>query len=203
MGCDIHIFAEYFKDGKWNPADPWSNEPRYGETQWRVPNHLRVEDGRNYNWFAWLADVRNGTWGENITPLSGPRGLPDDCCERVREDSERWGCDGHSHSYFTFKELEEGWQRAKDQKVTFHGHMNPDMDNPEFQKWKALPEDERGEPKWGYCASGTNCVPFTWHQTLESMIGLTYHRVIDYLWNAKFEYCVKDDEVRIVFWFDN
>lgn len=67
MGCDIHSVAQVFKDGRWTTV-------------------LRdvIGDPRNYDTFAMLANVRNGTGfagcltGDAIEPIDNPRGLPDD-----------------------------------------------------------------------------------------------------------------------------
>lgn len=98
MGTDIHILAEVFDPMKrrWVPArEPvkarWGDE---GETE-----YPQEYDGRNYNLFAILADVRNGRGfagvqiGEGFNPISEPRGLPADLCDEYaatarREDSD-------------------------------------------------------------------------------------------------------------------
>lgn len=66
MGCDIHAIVQAKKDGKWVDV----------ESKWKQDRH--------YFLFSWLADVRNGygfagvpTYAP-ITPISTPRGLPDD-----------------------------------------------------------------------------------------------------------------------------
>ena len=60
-----------------------------------VPYEKRIYIGRCYSLFALLANVRNYA---EITPISNPRGLPNDVSEIVKEMSDQWGCDGHSHS---------------------------------------------------------------------------------------------------------
>lgn len=82
MGCDIHTRAERKIDGKW-----------------QVIPGLVPFDWRNYGMFAFLAGVRNYS---AITPLSEPRGLPDDC--DYQEDEGRWLGD-HSYSWLSVEEL--------------------------------------------------------------------------------------------------
>jgi hypothetical protein len=101
MGCDIHIYVEKKNNEKWeaikgkNPYFcKWSKEEFVFEG-W-------MYNGRNYNLFAILADVRNSY---NVKPISTPRGLPTDVSEYVQKESEDWGCDGHSHNYYTFYEI--------------------------------------------------------------------------------------------------
>lgn len=68
-------------------------------------------DGRNYNLFAMLADVRNGRGfagvytGEGFNPIADPKGAPSDMSSEIKSACEYWEGDGHSHSWFTVKEL--------------------------------------------------------------------------------------------------
>lgn len=108
MGCDIHMRCEVHKDWKdvWEDADFYYRNPYYKEGE-------EGEDGeefivnpiyshRNYTMFSVLAGVRNYV---NNEPISEPRGIPTDCNEHIRADVEYWWIDGHSHSYFTLREL--------------------------------------------------------------------------------------------------
>jgi hypothetical protein len=66
MGTDIHIAVERFNGTKWE----WTG--------------IKVKRDRNYDLFAILADVRNGTGfggivtGAGFVPISEPRGFPED-----------------------------------------------------------------------------------------------------------------------------
>lgn len=73
-------------------------------------------DDRNYDLFAALADVRNGSGfagvdtGDPIVPVAQPRGVPDDVDPATR------ACLSHEHtpSWLTLEELEEyDWSRPK------------------------------------------------------------------------------------------
>ncbi len=113
MGCDIHLFVEKRVKGRWVAADKWTVDKDDDETPKRkcVEYNQRFYDGRNYNLFSILADVRNGCGfagiktGEGFEPIAPPRGLPADVCKEIADESERWGSDGHSHSHFTVAEL--------------------------------------------------------------------------------------------------
>lgn len=100
MGCDIHMFAEKKKNGKWKQMreefrqDAWGGDGKY------YSDH--PYEGRNYELFALLADVRNR---DGIKPFSEPKGIPEDASDSYREIVEDWSCDGHSHSFFTLAEL--------------------------------------------------------------------------------------------------
>lgn len=94
MGTDIHVHVEVRRNNKW--------EYKMG-----------LELDRNYDLFAMLADVRNGTGfagivtGEGFNPISKPKGLPKDVSAEVQERAEYWDGDAHSHSYLTTQELKE------------------------------------------------------------------------------------------------
>ncbi len=113
MGCDIHLYVEVFKNGKWVSADSWqsSEYAEEGENKLEVRYEDRFYSGRNYNLFSILADVRNGhgfagvKTGEGFNPISDPRGLPADVCNEISVESDGWGEDGHSHSWLTVREL--------------------------------------------------------------------------------------------------
>lgn len=99
MGCDIHIFMERKNSkGEWVCAHPYEYD-KYNENEFEPQDYYE----RNYNLFAILAGVRS--YGNTDGIISQPRGVPDDCCEQYRKFVERWGEDGHSHSYFTMREL--------------------------------------------------------------------------------------------------
>ena len=131
MGCDIHFFVERYTnepdtsngpkdisefrqerinniiDGtdniyRWISADNWTlekypNEPEY----WSADE---IYTGRNYWLFYLLADVR---YGPDWCEPHEPRGVPADASYAYKKILERWEGDGHSHSYFTLKELLE------------------------------------------------------------------------------------------------
>lgn len=86
MGCDIHAHAER-KDESGN----WV--------------HIDMVDplgGRYYPVFIFLAGVRSD--GE-CQPISNPRGMPDDVCQKTRSDHDSWGWDAHSASWLSIDEL--------------------------------------------------------------------------------------------------
>lgn len=94
MGCDIHIFLERKNNkNRWVDSMIYEN-PMYGEG-FRPLSYY----GRDYTLFATLAGVR----GDN--PIESPKGIPEDCSPEYRKLCEDWGDDGHSHSYFTLREL--------------------------------------------------------------------------------------------------
>lgn len=76
-------------------------------------------NGRNYDLFAILANVRNGRGfagiktGGGFVPISEPRGIPTDASPQVARRSDGYGIDGHSHSWLTLREiLEFDWTQV-------------------------------------------------------------------------------------------
>lgn len=110
MGCDIHIYTEKNLDGDgWTSADFYTKR-KYADGEIMM-GIVEVYDGRNYDLFSLLANVRNRGY---IKPICEPRGLPDDCCAEIKEEFSGWGDDGHSTSWFTLKELIEAFEQNKE-----------------------------------------------------------------------------------------
>lgn len=120
MGCDIHLYVEKWnpQTERWESADTWSKNKYYDPTEddGERPLAVAYEDSfynnRNYRLFGMLADVRNGRrgfggadMGNAVTPMAEPRGLPEDVCSEIENESDYWGLDGHSHSWLTLAEL--------------------------------------------------------------------------------------------------
>lgn len=123
MGCDIHMRAEVKISTPNNPKPTWKAVGRVFRSQYYRPKEVTVEggyneiltnepyDGRNYDLFAILADVRNGRGfagcdtGDGFKPIVDPRGVPEDASEVYKKMVEEWGIDGHSHSWVTLDEI--------------------------------------------------------------------------------------------------
>ena len=141
MGTDIHMAAEVRENGKWRLVtecvfphyDYFKSDTEKGKWELRISDErtFRPYDDRNYDLFAMLADVRNGTGfagcitGEHINPISEPKGYPEDMCDALKSDidehlwdSKEYGkrphlSNEHSGSYLTLKELlEYDWQQT-------------------------------------------------------------------------------------------
>lgn len=131
MGCDIHIYTEVKKEGKWGAIqvpNGWKkylegclerakaennqdNIEYYTKRIYEEPDKVYegIYSGRNYDLFAILANVRNGygfagcDTGDGFKPISLPKGLPEDLSDTVMREAEDW--DGHSHSFHTLQDL--------------------------------------------------------------------------------------------------
>ena len=117
MGCDIHIIAEVKTAEGWKKNNkPVFKNPYYiPESDYKpfqVEFNAEPDGGRNYDWFAVLANVRNGRGfagiktGEGFNVISNPKGVPEDCCPEWKQTVKDWDCDMHSHSYLSLEELE-------------------------------------------------------------------------------------------------
>ena len=115
MGCDIHIFLERRNSkNQWVDSMVYENNPYGG---FRPLSHY----GRSYTLFATLAGVR----GDD--PIEYPKGIPEDCSLEYKELCDVWEGDGHSHSYFTLRELLDAApscsELRKDQLYEFISHI--------------------------------------------------------------------------------
>jgi len=218
MGCDIHIHVEYKRNkyiGKdengeymyekvWECGDYFRLNPYYDPNNKREPQYLKSNfcEGRNYSRFATLADVRN--YGE--TPfISEPKGLPYDISPEVKADSDAWDCDGHSHSYFTLKELLD-FQNTHS-KIKCKGMISP----------QAQYELDNNGVTPDMSCQGTNMEGWAWREWEEENVVLIpliealkqraneLNLIYDFEWerDSGEEAYAKSDKIRIVFWFDN
>jgi hypothetical protein len=229
MGCDIHMFAEKKVNDKWekigkvfpNPyyrpneeskieEDGYEWNPKFTDTPYR---------GRNYDLFAILADVRNGygfagiPTGEGFVPISEPKGLPNNVSKEIEDESDGWGGDGHSHSWFTLKEIKDyDWNQT----TKSYGVISLDQYK-EFKKTGIPPES------YSSMISGPN-IKVVSAEEMDKIVeensheqGIQYH--VHVVWGTTYKDSVgsfffektlkhleeqgSDDNVRIVFWFDN
>lgn len=203
MGCDIHLYVEYKKEfrsqeiTKWisgdyfkpNPdRDVWDDEPSM--------DRMELYGSRNYALFSTLAGVRD--YSGEIEPVSEPKGIPDDCCEYIKTQCEDYGCDGHTHSWLTLKELKE--YQSQSPILTQSGLISPEAVI-KFDNEGILPNE------WCQGTSTKGWERRVWNtpnETLTPLIELLHkraHELMQYDWQ---EYDPKNDEnCRIVFWFDN
>lgn len=154
MGCDIHLFVERRVEGTWVPADKWVPDPHKESKDKNALMILcndRYYNGRNYDLFAILADVRNGRGfagidtGDGFEPISDPRGLPSDVSTEVQSEFTRWGADGHTPSFHTVKDLlEYDWTQV----TKLRGVVGA----VEFYHWNRWNRGQ-GESPEGYCGS--------------------------------------------------
>jgi len=229
MGCDIHVHYEIrTEQGAWKHYD-WEAKHvvgKYEDGERKLSYDAYFKDplhvDRNYNLFAVLADVRNGRGfagvytGEEFKPISPPRGLPDDVSPEVRNESDEWGVDGHSHSWLTLAEL-----LAFDYEQTRSSSGVVDLE--EFKVFT-----EKGKPnEWSGDVIGRNVVHasntemlayikdgipndgkmyvtrVTWRETYRDAIGPWWFATLQKLQEMLCWETRGPESVRMVFWFDN
>lgn len=156
MGCDIHAIAEVKIDGRWRIntdkvfPNPWYEK---GSTDGYSKHKYNdyPEDGRSYDWFAVLADVRNGrgfagsVTGSGFSVIAQPRGVPPYCSPEWRKTVMDWGRDMHSHSYLYVDDFENfDWEQGQAEK---YGTLNL-KEYKKYRKTGELPEEVNGTV-WG------------------------------------------------------
>jgi hypothetical protein len=181
---------------KWVSGDYFKYNPFNGIYDDERLELIHLYSGRDYGLFSTLAGVRD--YSNLVVPVSEPKGMPDDCCEFIKEQCDRYGKDGHSHSWLTLKELRD-YQNASP-KLPLTGLLSP-------ESLTALDRDGITPNEW---CQGTNMVGWerrNWvedNKTLIPLIKLMEDRVkslMQYEWQ---DYDFGNDAmIRIVFWFDN
>lgn len=207
MGCDIHVCCERKNyEGKWINCDHFKFNPYFdsdsdGDDEeidkwWIVP----IFDDRNYALFATLADVRNRGY---ITPISEPRGLPDDIHYITKALSDSWGDVGHSHSYYTLRELEDYMSNAPT--ITYSGMISEEQAS-NLDKYNIYPTS------WCLSTTMDGYTHRTWtipDDNVPILIEAMKKRCAEenhiFEWQKDYEERIKKeaDNFRIVFWFDN
>lgn len=200
MGCDIHLYTEVLKtvyDKKtWVNCDRWKLNPYYGledeENQYEI-DYLYHD--RNYALFAVLADVRNYGGTPHICE---PKGLPEDVSTVVKAESDRWDCDGHSHSWFTLAELIANRHLGETIKTSGYVSLTD----------AALIDAGASPTSWCQMTSDRSWVFREWVRktdVLGDLIDLCIERMMKEFWifNPKDIQVGDYEKFRIVFWFDN
>lgn len=192
MGCDIHLYKEKMVDGKWVSADEgWCDE--YDEGYVDVPYENRFT-GRDYDLFGLLCDgVRR-----NHPFAFKERGLPFNTCEEVKSLSDKWGSDGHSHSYIYLHELNDVLKHLQDSTIKISGMMRAEQLS-KLSESISSPCDTNWDLIYPYCQStnAKNFVGFELDVPAKVFLGDGLNQII-----KSFD-DVDGDNQRVVFWFDN
>jgi hypothetical protein len=242
MGCDIHMWAEIRKRDKWESTeDVFDNEyydPKRESKvdsdgyEWNAEKTDQPYTGRNYGLFGILADVRNGRGfagcdlGDKKNIIAEPKGIPEDASVKVKAGAFDYGEDGHSHSWFTLKELQDfDWKQT----ALLRGIVDPEG-YIEFTK-KGKPQSYCGdvsghkvqkitnEEMDDYLKSDTyklhkklqksnNHKELNWQQSFYTKVGWeeSYKESVGTHWFEvlkNLKKLGKPEDVRIVFFFDN
>lgn len=219
MGCDIHSIAEVRDEsGKWHKVgkvfkNQYYNPEEESKTdedgyEWNPQFQAQPYGGRNYDLFAILADVRNGRGfagvktGEGFNPIAEPKGIPEDASKEGIEFMNSYQSDGHSHSYFTVKELQDyDW----DQKTTIQGVITT-------EEYDLIKGTDKGPESWCGMVSGPQIVvsqiPDITEKTTHVIYrwGIAYKEHCQHFLNETIPNLLKlgsPENVRILFFFDN
>lgn len=134
MGCDIHLFAEVKKSGRWESIDKYTKNENFGKYEHEREFEIAYEDrfytgGRCYNVFAALCGVRDFEFTNEVPRISEPKGLPDDVSDNVKIEVDIYGSDAHSKNWNTLKELKEfDWSRYGTTCDGFRNEVIPKME---------------------------------------------------------------------------
>lgn len=224
MGCDIHVYVEYNRGNEdeqkeWVNCDDWRYNPYYKpkpakdiddatfleelDYDERMYEHHAIYTHRNYTLFSYLADVRNDG---SIKPIVEPRGIPEDVHILTLKEYERWDSDAHTPSYLTLKELKE---YAKANRIKqYKGYLSE-------EQIKKLDAGEKPTDWWGEDApiglmEERKFQLREWMgelKTFDTLIEALDKRMRDVHWLGEWkteEECAEyEEDIRIVFWFDN
>ncbi len=188
MGCDIHLYKEKKVNGVWVTADDgW--EDKYGEGLDLPFDANNI--GRDYNLFGLLANVRR-----DCVISFKPRGIPFNACDNVRNASDQYDTDGHSHSYLTLNELKEVWEVLPDMTNTVSGMMHVD------QHTTLMESINGGTPDWDlmypYCQGSNHPAYVEFEIEVPAVYDLSGLKLMIDLFDG-----IDGDDHRFVFWFDN
>ncbi|URZ05473.1 hypothetical protein [Clostridium felsineum] len=217
MGCDISLFAEGFiskypnEDKKWINIDHWYREDEWADimvSEYKGFNYTDLIDGnRDYGLFYLLAGVRGSEDEKSYPPIAKTKGLPKQMDTLIKkyildgiilEDLEGQNGEFHDASYLTLKELKDSdYARIKRLK----GWVI------EEEYIEAIEILNKGE-QWQLSYVDIKCEDI-FHEGMilkewDGYINMNLIHMIERMEQLKKErHIEKDEEIRIVFWFDN
>lgn len=176
MGCDIHLRVEILEDDKWVDGNLYTADK----------DLVEFYNGRDYNLFGILADVRNEHF---MGAIDEPRGLPNDAIAFHIEDLEN--CDYHSQTYFTYQEL----LRAIDKySTTKHSGFISPADNEKLLKYGESPSE------WCQGTSNKEWIRAEWYTNTNPLVPFmeAFKIVAAMHWKQ-----YRPNEIRVLIAFDN
>lgn len=201
MGCDIHARVEILRNIneklQWVDSDYYRRNPYYDKSDDYSRKYEVVEicGDRNYQRFATLAGVRN--YGGTV-PIDEPRGIPKDSNKHIKNDFEMWGCDVHTPSWYTLKELRD--YQGINPMSKYSGYISPTAA-------KRLDEENISPDEWCQGTTDKTWIFREWEcksDVLLPMIDAMKERLAEQLYLYGDDRIQEfADKIRIVFWFDN
>lgn len=199
MGCDIHVYTEQLKTidntPVWVNVDNWRFNPYYPQEGEKKMEVKSLYTNRNYDLFTLLAGVRDYS---EVTPfVAEPRGVPKDASPQTKEEVERYGSDGHTHSWLTLAEIRAFHESGPVK--TYTGLITPE-DSENLDKG-IYPTS------WCQGSSRQDLVRREWTMPADDLkwiIAPLVERLKDVFWIWSGEYDNElESKIRIVFFFDN
>ncbi|SCW36941.1 hypothetical protein SAMN04487970_1004149 [Paenibacillus tianmuensis] len=216
VGCDIQLFCEGFlrkhknTEKKWINIDQWYRQDDWAEYMVTENEGFHytdlIDNRRDYGLFYLLAGVRGNDEENSYLPISKAKGLPEHMDSLVKKyyenfceiDFESEKVDFHHASYLTLKELKDsgygnlmelkGWVYEDEHKKATETIENGQKYQLHFVDVKTPNRVEQG------------MVLMEWKGYLN--LNLTY--LMERMEVLKKERAIEnDEEIRIVFWFDN
>lgn len=178
MGCDIHLYTERLVNGKWQSIDLYDSS---GDI-------VSAYNGRNYSLFSILAGVRASVEND---PIDSPRGLPDDVSDTVKAEFDKWVGGAHTPSHFTLLELKRYY--AEHMSVLQSGLVNQDQSD-RLDRWYEIPDT------WCQGTTQKGFVRREWFR--KSPLKYLIKAIESHMSRMWFSY-IDNQNIRIVFWFDN
>lgn len=206
MGCDIHLYCEGYINGKWINIDRWHRETGWpeiavAEKEGFTPVDL-LDGARDYGLFYLLAGVRGREEDNSYPPIAAPRGLPEQWDALLSGEYDYGELEDHDMfhhaSYLTLRELKDsgygermrlrGWVEEEEHEETMNKLRLGERYQSHFTDVK---ED-------AYWREGKV------YREWDGYLNLNLTSMIEQMEQLKKERRIgSDEEVRIVFWFDN
>lgn len=175
MGADIHMYVEYSPKAY---AKPENGEKRYWYTFGG-----RINPGRNYWLFALLADVR----GDGA--VFPPRGLPDNLAYASRDDNQLYITDSEGDNYVKPEDAARWVADGSSTYVLKHDGAPGWVTHPDWHSHSWLTPGELAEVFDAYAAEHRG-----------EAVGVEYYALLAAMRVLEDN---GENDVRVVFWFDN
>lgn len=195
MGCDIHIYTEKLIHKKWYNIDHFKFRGFSNDLNDLINKKLvtaHIYDRRDYNLFSVLANVRNN---HTLNYISKPKGIPNNISDVVLEKYNSWGSDAHSASYLSLSEIKSFLE--VNPKIVVSGWVSPDLKK-QITAGEIPKENMLDMYDFHHKLDNTSTREtfFVKNTILDELIENIERRKEE-------EYIGLDENIRIVFWFDN
>ena len=167
MGTDIHIIVEVKELGNWRlntdkifknfHYDPEEkNKSKEFQLSWKL-NEFQANPGivKFYDWFAILANVRNGFSGQNFNIIANPKGLPVDLsseglkffCFPITNDFDLNQKEDNDGNYYIFNDNALKWIK-EGYSVLYLINGKQYVSNPDYYSYSYLSSNDFDKFDW-------------------------------------------------------